>query len=213
MMTAAQGSLLGTEPTNLLINEYFYLLACVPQDVVVTLRDEQRITLPNAFDRILHLARGAHTQDNRMLFIGNGGSAAIASHIAVDFTKNGIRALSFNDSVALTCLGNDFGYAEVFARQLEYHGRAGDLLVAISSSGESDNILRAVRVARQLDCAIVTFSGFSPQNTLRSLGDINLYIPFEKYGLVELAHFSLCHALLEVAMQQPTHNVSDFAPF
>ena len=87
------------------------------------------------------------------MFIGNGGSAGIASHLAIDFSKNGgLRALAFNDPSALTCLGNDLGYENVFAKQIELHGRAGDLLIAISSSGRSPNILNAVEAARCRDC-------------------------------------------------------------
>ena len=83
------------------------------------------------------------------MFVGNGGSAGIASHLAIDFSKNGgMRAMAFNDPSALTCLGNDLGYENVFAKQIEFHGRAGDLLIAISSSGRSPNILNAVKAAR-----------------------------------------------------------------
>ena len=83
---------------------------------------------------------------NKLIFVGNGGSAAItASHMATDYSKNGnIRALALNDSSMLTCLGNDLGYDRVFAKQIELHARAGDLVIAISSSGRSANILNAV---------------------------------------------------------------------
>ena len=94
-------------------------------------------------------AHEAHNAGNKIIFIGNGGSAGIASHLAIDFSKNGgLRALAFNDPSALTCLGNDLGYENVFAKQLEFHARPGDLLIAISSSGTSPNILSAVKEAR-----------------------------------------------------------------
>ena len=89
-----------------------------------------------AYERTLLLALEATKRGCKMMFIGNGGSAAIASHMAIDFTKNGgMPALCFNDGAALTCLGNDFGYEEVFAGQLRAHARKGDVLFAISSSG------------------------------------------------------------------------------
>ena len=73
------------------------------------------------------------------------GAPEFASHLAIDFSKNGgLRAMAFNDAAALTCLGNDLGYENVFAKQIEFHGRGGDLLMAISSSGRSPNILEAV---------------------------------------------------------------------
>ena len=117
-------------------------------------------------------AHEAHDAGNKIIFIGNGGSAGIASHLAIDFSKNGgLRALAFNDPSALTCLGNDLGYENVFAKQLEFHARPGDLLIAISSSGTSPNILGAVKAARARDCKVVTFSGFTEDNDLRRTGD------------------------------------------
>jgi D-sedoheptulose 7-phosphate isomerase len=141
-------------------------------------------------------ARRAHATGNTVIFVGNGGSAGIASHMAVDFMRNGgIRALAFNDGVALTCLGNDLGYENVFAKQIEMYGRAGDLLVAISSSGRSPNILKAVAAARRHRATVLTLSGFDADNPLRRLGDVNLYVPSQAYGFVEISHLALIHAI------------------
>jgi D-sedoheptulose 7-phosphate isomerase len=135
------------------------------------------------------------------MFIGNGGSAAIASHMAIDYSKNGgIRSLAFNDGAALTCLSNDFGYEHVFSKQIELHARPGDLLIAISSSGKSLNILNAVDMAHEKGCFVVTLSGFSPDNPLRNFGDYNLFVDAKEYGFVEITHLSLCHAILDLAM-------------
>jgi D-sedoheptulose 7-phosphate isomerase len=135
------------------------------------------------------------------MFVGNGGSAAIASHLAIDFSKSGgLRSLAFNDASALTCLGNDLGYENVFAKQLDLHARPGDFLIAISSSGRSPNILGAVKAARAQDCRIVTFSGFAAENELRRTGDLNFYVRSHEYGFVELAHLALCHAVLDIDM-------------
>ena len=114
--------------------------------------------------------------------------------------NGGIRSLAFNDSSALTCLGNDLGYENVFAKQLDFHARAGDLLIAISSSGKSPNILAGVAAARAHDCGIVTLSGFSEENALRRTGDVNFYVKSSAYGFVEIAHLSLCHAILDIDM-------------
>jgi D-sedoheptulose 7-phosphate isomerase len=132
------------------------------------------------------------------MFIGNGGSAAISSHMAIDFNKNGrVRALAFNDGAALTCLGNDHDFSEVFSRQIGFHAQAGDLLFAISSSGRSADIVKAVAAARDIGCQIVTLSGFTPDNPLRLLGDINLFVPSDAYGFVEISHLVLCHAVVD----------------
>ncbi len=93
--------------------------------------------------------------------------------------------------------GNDLGYDQVFAKQIEMHGRPGDLVIAISSSGRSANILNAVKAARAAKSAVVTFSGFAADNPLRSLGNINFYIASDRYGFVEIGHLTICHAILD----------------
>jgi D-sedoheptulose 7-phosphate isomerase len=108
--------------------------------------------------------------------------------------------LAFNDAAALTCLGNDLGYERVFAKQIDMHGRQGDFMVAISSSGRSPNILGAVEAARHKGCAVLTLSGFSPDNPLRRAGDYNLYVASGEYGFVEIAHLALGHAMLDLSM-------------
>lgn len=141
----------------------------------------------------------AHKRGNRLLIIGNGGSAAIASHIAIDFSKNAdIRASSFNDSAALTCMANDYGYEMVFAKQLEFYGRKGDIAVLISSSGKSVNILECASQAINMNIPIVTFSGMEPDNPLRGMGDLNFYVPAADYGLIEITHLSLLHTITSV---------------
>jgi D-sedoheptulose 7-phosphate isomerase len=134
----------------------------------------------------------------KLMFIGNGASAAISSHMATDFWKTGgMRALAFNDPAGLTCIGNDFGYPHLFEKPVEMFADKGDVLVAISSSGRSENILRAVRAARERGCKVLTLSGFSPDNPLKKLGDGNFHVPVESYGLVEVLHHSICHCLLD----------------
>ena len=157
------------------------------------------LPLDAAIDRAIAWAQEAHDAGNKIMIVGNGGSAGIASHTAIDFSKNAnLRALAFNDSSALTCLGNDFGYEHVFAKQIEFHGKPHDLLIAISSSGGSPNILNAVAAARARNIRAVTFSGFKADNPLRRSGDLNFYVPASEYGFVEMAHQALLHALLDL---------------
>ena len=145
-------------------------------------------------------ARGAHANGRKLVFIGNGGSAGIASHMATDYSKNGnMRSLALNDGAMLTCLANDLGYQNVFAKQIDLHAVSGDLLIAISSGGRSQNILEGVSVARQRGCKIITLSGFAADNPLRKLGDINFYLPSDQYGYVEIGHLAICHAILDFA--------------
>jgi D-sedoheptulose 7-phosphate isomerase len=183
------------------LTQYFGTLADVLRGTEVTDSGNRKVPLDEGCEWVRKTAHEAHDAGNKIIFIGNGGSAGIASHLAIDFSKNGgLRSLTFNDPAALTCLGNDLGYENVFAKQLDFHARPGDLLIAISSSGRSPNILGAVKLARTRDCKVATFSGFAAENELRRTGDINFYVGAFEYGFVEVAHLALCHAVLDIDM-------------
>jgi phosphoheptose isomerase len=125
----------------------------------------------------------------KVAVIGNGGSAGIASHIAIDLAKNGkVPALCFNDAAQITCLANDYGFENWLAHAVRMNLRKGDVLVAISSSGKSPNILNAVKAARELNLGVVTLSGFLPDNPLRQTGDVNFWADSRAYNIVETAH-------------------------
>ena len=183
------------------LDRYFNTLAGLLKDAEVTDAGKRKIALSEGCEWFRRAAHAAHDAGNKIMFVGNGGSAGICSHLAIDFSKNGgLRAMAFNDPSALTCLGNDLGYENVFAKQIEFHGRAGDLMVAISSSGRSPNILNAAKAACAANCKIVTFSGFTDDNGLRSAGDVNFFVRSKEYGFVEVAHLALCHAVLDIDM-------------
>ena len=159
------------------------------------------LSVDEAIDRVHAAMRRLVRTPNKVMFVGNGGSAGIAGHLAIDFAKNGgVRSVTFNDASSLTCLGNDLGYDQVFAKQVEMQGLPGDVLIAISSSGQSPNILKAVAQAKAIDCACITLSGFKPGNTLRTLGSVNFYVASDVYGFVETAHQAILHAILDTAM-------------
>jgi D-sedoheptulose 7-phosphate isomerase len=184
-----------------LLHQYFGTLADVLRGAEVTDRMSKMLPLEQGCEWMRSTAHEAHDAGNKIIFVGNGGSAGIASHLAIDFSKNGgLRSLAFNDPAALTCLGNDLGYENVFAKQLDFHARPGDLLIAISSSGRSPNILGAVKIARTRDCKVATFSGFTEENELRRTGDVNFFVRSREYGFVEVAHLALCHAVLDIDM-------------
>lgn len=157
-----------------------------------------RIPVEEAILKISRLAVEADKKGNKSIFIGNGGSASISSHMATDFLKNaGLCAQAFNDPSLLTCLSNDLGYEYVFEKPIEIMGKKGDILFSISSSGASKNILNATRLAREKKLHVITFSGFSEDNPLRILGDINFYLPSRSYGYVEIGHLAICHAIVD----------------
>jgi D-sedoheptulose 7-phosphate isomerase len=136
---------------------------------------------------------------NRVVaLVGNGGSAAIAGHMQIDLTNSlGVKTVVFSDTPTLTALSNDYGYAEVYERQLRIWAHTGDLLIAISSSGRSENILRAANAALDARMRVITLSGFKPDNPLRKKGHINLWVNSACYGEVELAHACMAHYLTD----------------
>lgn len=142
-------------------------------------------------------------RSSQLFFIGNGGSSAIASHMTADFMKNGgMRTYSLYDNAMLTCMGNDYGYEYVFSKPLEYLLQPDDLLIAISSSGNSQNIVNAINVAKSKNAKVITFTGFKPDNKVKQMGNINVYVPCEKYGMVESIHNLILQQIVDEIMDR-----------
>jgi D-sedoheptulose 7-phosphate isomerase len=183
------------------IRDYFSTLDRVLHAVEMTDRSgnalDQRSGLSSAAQTVTRASAAGKT----IFVIGNGGSAGIASQVSYAFTHlKGVVAVCLNDPSALTGIGAGHGYDKVFSHQVKAHGRPGDRLIAISSSGQSANILNAVSVARENGLEILTLSGFKPENPLRRAGDVNLYVNSDSYGFVEVSHLALCHAILEISV-------------
>jgi D-sedoheptulose 7-phosphate isomerase len=130
--------------------------------------------------------------------------------MATDYWKNGsMRAIAFNDASLLTCLSNDCGYENVFGKPVEMFADEGDILVAISSSGKSENILNGVRAARKMGAYVVTLSGFKSDNPLRSMGDYNFFVPGGEYGPVEIIHLSITHCILDSVLDLKAQTMAE----
>lgn len=131
----------------------------------------------------------ASKKGKKIIIAGNGGSAAMSSHVAVDFTKAaGIKAINFNEADLLTCFSNDYGYERVFEKAIEFYGNSGDILILISSSGSSSNVIMAAKRAKELNIDVITLSGFASDNQLRQLGSINFWVDSKAYNIVEMTH-------------------------
>jgi D-sedoheptulose 7-phosphate isomerase len=145
----------------------------------------------------------------RVIFIGNGGSAGIASHLTIDLSKNAsVPAISFSDASMITCLANDYGFEEWISHAVRLNARAGDCLVAISSSGRSRNIINAVAKARAMDLDVITLSGMTADNPLRKLGDINYWVDSRSYNIVETAHQFWMMAAIDLVIGRAEYPVS-----
>lgn len=154
-----------------------------------TLNNEiNKISEENLND-IVSLINETSSNGKKVIIVGNGGSAAMASHVSVDLTKNaGIRCINFNEADLLTCFANDYGYENWVSKAIEFYSDPGDLVILISSSGSSKNMINGSKSAKKLGLKLVTLSGFNPENNLRKLGDINLYVDSKGYNIVEMAH-------------------------
>jgi len=164
--------------------------------------------VPEELIDIRTLWRSATAAGNKILFAGNGGSAAIASHCAVDLTKNaGLRSITFNEVDLITCFANDYGYSEWLAKAVEAYADKGDVLVLISSSGRSSNILRAGEVGKKMGLSVITLSGFDADNPLRETGDINLWVDSQSYNVVEMTHHIWLLAAMDMEIAMKNHGI------
>ena len=125
----------------------------------------------------------------KVIIAGNGGSAAMASHVAVDFTKQGgIRTINFNEADLITCFANDYGYEHWVGKAIEFYADEGDLVILISSSGSSLNMVNAAQTANKLGMTVVTFTGFKPNNPLKQEGQLNFWADSKAYNIIENTH-------------------------
>lgn len=172
------------------------LFSTVIESCRVTRRDGSPLDIEAGLAEAVAMLEQVRARPATLYLAGNGGSAAIASHAATDFLNvGGLRAVTLHDSSLLTCMANDYGYAEAFRRVLGTVAQPGDALIAVSSSGKSPNILNAATGMRERGGIVCTFSGFGAENPLRAQGDLNFWLESEDYGMVEIGHQFLLHNL------------------
>ncbi|GAX61889.1 sugar isomerase [Candidatus Scalindua japonica] len=186
----------------ILIQSYYKTLSLLFNSIKVTVKEGNEIEFFHVVENVSYLIRLKADSDRKLMFIGNGASAAIASHMTTDYWKNGgIRSMTFNEGPLLSCISNDFGYKYVFEKPIEMFADNGDILIAISSSGKSENILKSVCAARSRECNVITLSGFKKNNPLNVLGYYNFYVPSQEYEPVETTHLSICHSILNCILR------------
>ena len=160
-----------------------------------------KLSYEQGIEKVVEKVKKVQADKKKIMMVGNGGSAGIASHQAVDYWKNGgVRATAFNDSSLLTCISNDFSYAQVFSKPIENFADKGDMAFCISSSGGSTNILNAAEQAKKSGCTVITFSAFKRDYPLRKMGVIYFYLPSHSYGYVEILHLFIIHSILDTKL-------------
>tara|TARA_B100000989_G_C19497706_1_gene452822 strand:- start:981 stop:1526 length:546 start_codon:yes stop_codon:yes gene_type:complete len=141
------------------------------------------------FELFIDLLKKIKKNNKKVVFAGNGGSAAMASHVSVDFSKVcKIRSINFNEADLITCYANDYGYNNWITEALKSHADKDDLVVLISSSGKSENIVNAGKYCNKKKIKLVTFSGFKKNNPLKKLGKLNFWVNSREYNIVEMTH-------------------------
>jgi len=171
-------------------NQFSALIGCCE----ITDKNGHKLELESGVSNTMQILASARTSKASVYVIGNGGSAGVASHTVIDFVNVAkLRAFTLHEPSVLTCIANDYGYDQVFSRLLAQMAKPGDILVAISSSGNSKNIRGAAEQMIKSGGIVITLSGFSVDNPLRSLGDINIWLNSRNYGLVEIGHQFILH--------------------
>lgn len=159
----------------------------------------REINPETGFQRWRSLTHDLRGKKGTVFLIGNGASASMASHMAADLAKNAkVHTEVFSDLSLITAISNDLGYRHVFSEPLSRRAKKGDMLVAISSSGKSPNILSAVNVARRMQLTIVTLSAMGAHNPLRRAGTLNIYVGGQTYGYAESCHAVLLHYWMDL---------------
>lgn len=166
----------------------------VVQGSEVTRRGGGVVALESGIGAVMEVLESVRQSGGTVFIVGNGGSAGVASHAAIDFVNVAkLKVFTLHESSLLTCMANDYGYENAFARVLGQVIRPGDVLIAISSSGRSMNIRNAAAQAAEKGGSVITFSGFAADNPLRSMGDLNIWLDSNDYGLVEIGHQFVLH--------------------
>jgi D-sedoheptulose 7-phosphate isomerase len=148
--------------------------------------------------------------NNKIIFAGNGASSSISSHAAVDFTKQaGITSVTYNDPVLITAFSNDYGYEFSLQKTFEYYGRRGDVIVLISSSGKSKNMINAAEYVKRMGYNIITFTGFEKNNPLRQMGEINFWVESKAYNIIENTHMIWLLAVCDLIKEETEYLVSE----
>jgi D-sedoheptulose 7-phosphate isomerase len=176
---------------------------------IISAASNKIVPLEEGMQTMIGMLSTCREQEGTIYVAGNGGSAAIASHVVIDLLNKGsVRATAMLDPAVTTCLSNDFGYEHIYERQLLQFARKEDLLIAISSSGNSKNILNAVKAARLRGAKVITLSGFEERNPLREVGDVNLWLTSKDYGQVEIGHAFVLHHLTDCLAESATEGES-----
>lgn len=185
--------------TDMYINKVIKLLS----EIEITAKNGERYEYYAGINKMVDILLDCKKKRQGVFLCGNGGSAGIAQHMTADYIKNGgLQTHSLYEQATLTCISNDLSYEYVFCKQLELMARERDILIAISSSGSSKNIVRAIETMREFEGTVITLTGFRADNPIRKMGDINIYVPVEHYGMTESIHNLILQQVVDMIVEK-----------
>ena len=153
----------------------------------------------NLINQSVELIKKVISSKGKIFIVGNGGSSSIASHVSVDFLKAAkIKSSTFNNSNLITCFANDFGYENWVKEAIKAFCTIDDILILISSSGKSKNIVNAAKYCSENNIDLITLSGFSKDNELSKLGNVNFFVNSNNYNFIEMTHHIILVSIADI---------------
>ena len=150
-----------------------------------------------------------HKNNGRLIFIGNGASASLSSHAATDFTKQAkIPSIAFNDHNLITAFSNDYGYEFWISKALEYYSKTNDMIIFISVSGESENLINGMKFAKNKNMKTGSLTGSHKENTLKINTDVSLWVDSKAYNIVECIHTIWITLIIDMFVGNPEYSVN-----
>ena len=150
-------------------------------------------------DKSVTIIKMCNQNQGKVYIVGNGGSSSIASHVSVDFAKTaGISSATFNNSNLITCFANDYGYENWVTEAIKAYLKKNDMLILISSSGTSKNIVNAAKHCKNNNIPLITLSGFNKDNPLSNIGDVNIHVYSENYNYIEMSHHIILLSIVDI---------------
>ncbi len=184
-------------------NDYFQSLNGIISSLEVTGKNGMEMDTEEGLHLFCNKVMAVKRNSNMVFFTGNGASASMASHFSADLAKNlRLKTMVFTDLSLMTAVANDEGFENIYADPLSIWGGSGDILLTISSSGCSANIVQVLHYAEEKDLFSVTFSAMDRDNISRKMGDLNFYLPAEDYGSAEVLHAVILHYLTDCLVEQ-----------
>ena len=162
-------------------------------------------------EKVTNLLKKTKSSGKKVIIYGNGGSASAASHFSTDLTKNArIKCINFNESNLITCFSNDYGFENFVAQAIKEFGQKGDLVILVSVSGESKNLIKAAEFCKKNKIKIVTLTGKNKNNSLmkKNKKGINLFIDSKSYNIVEICHLSILLSLVDIIIGKKVYDTS-----